>query len=110
MRADRYRWLARGFAVAAVLLSATVAARAQEATPNDSSSHDTILVQGLKTEALKKAIGTYVNALTVMDASEPVARYAPGTFCSAVLGLNDTLDGQPDFEAVLSKRVRNVIA
>ena len=94
MRADRYRWLARGFAVAAVLLSATVPARAQEATPNDGSSHDTILVQGLKTEALKKAIGTYVNALTVMDASEPLARYAPGTFCPAVLGLNETLDGQ----------------
>ena len=100
MSAHRSRRRARGFAAAVLLLCATLPAQAQDPThaqnaaPDGGVSDDAIIVQGLKTKAMKKAIGGFVRGLTVMNSTGPLSRYEPGVYCPAVLGLSHALDDQ----------------
>ncbi len=55
----------------------------------DPQGADAILVQGMRSQELKKAIGGYVRGLTDMNGVDPIARYEPGKYCPAALGLGD---------------------
>ena len=82
-----------------MLLCTTSAARAQEATGAENAvdgdvGPETIIVEGLRVKSLKKAIGGYVRGLTVMTSTDPLARYQPGAYCPAVVGLSDVLDNE----------------
>lgn len=70
--------------------SATVQAQATSATPP--SSDNEILVTGLRDRL--KTVDRFVRGLTVVNSNDPLARYEPGKYCPAVLGLSERVNGQ----------------
>lgn len=77
------------------------AARAQDkAAPG--AAGDDVVVTGNRKQA--KAVSDYVRGLTALTPDDPLARYLPGEYCPAVLGLS------PARNAEIAARMRKVAA
>jgi hypothetical protein len=61
----------------------------QAAPVPEASREPDIVIKGMNQKEQDKAIGGYVDALTDISSSDPIALYEPGIYCPAVFGLRD---------------------